>query len=250
VSLLEVIDVTKRYGPRMVLDCCSMTVERGELVGLVGPNGSGKTTLFDCVDGQQRPAAGRVLLDGRDVTDLPPQRRARLGMGRTFQRIELWAGMTVRDHLLVAGQARRHRGGLVNDVLGRGRPTAEEQVLAEQTLALLGLTDDADLPVEVLPLGRARLVELGRALMIDPVLLLLDEPSSGLDRSETAALAEVFTRIRAERRAAILMVEHDLELVRRVAERLYVLSLGQMIAHGGPTAEVLADETVKRVYVG
>ena len=225
-----------------------MEVGAGEAVGLVGPNGAGKTTLFDCLNGVQRPDGGEVVFDGRRIDGLPIYERARLGIGRTFQRVELFAGMSAREHLLVAERVHRGDGRLWRDLLGRGR--ANQRVDAvEELLATLGLAEVADAPIESLSLGQGRLVELGRALVQSPKLLLLDEPSSGLDTGETAEVAEVLLRLRATRSTAVLLVEHDLELVRKVTERAYVLDFGKLIAEG-PVDDVLADQAVRRAYIG
>src|SRR5204863_688667 len=181
--------VSKRFGGVAALTDVSLAVQERETVGLVGPNGAGKTTLFNCLLGLLRPDAGRVTFNGIDLTRMPVHRRARLGIGRTFQRVELFAGMTVREHLLVAERARRGVGGVFSDMIGRGSPTAAERSQVERVLDLVGMGGEADLPVEALSLGHARLVELGRALVGRPTLLLLDEPSSGLDRAESLALA-------------------------------------------------------------
>jgi branched-chain amino acid transport system ATP-binding protein len=180
---------------------------------------------------------------------MPTHKRARLGIGRTFQRVELFAGMTVREHLLVAERSRRGDGSLLKDMLNQGRPSRDEIATADETLALLGIDGFADQAVEALTLGQSRLVELGRALIGDPRLLLLDEPSSGLDVAETLALARVLADVRAEHGTAILLVEHDLDLVRRAVDRLYVLDFGRMIA-SGTCAEVLREEAVITAYLG
>jgi branched-chain amino acid transport system ATP-binding protein len=205
-ALLEARDITKRFAGITALDRATLTVDEGEIVGLIGPNGAGKTTLFDCVYGLLRPDEGTVALDGRSLAGRRIHQRARLGIGRTFQRIELFTGTSVRDHLLVAERARDGTGGLVRDLLGRGRPTADEQARVDEVLDLLGLLPLADRPIEALSLGRARLVELGRALMIDPRLLLLDEPSSGLDGEETGIMGDVLLRVNEERGVAVLLV--------------------------------------------
>jgi branched-chain amino acid transport system ATP-binding protein len=246
VPLLEGRGLSKRFGGITALSSVTLTVSPGEMVGLVGPNGAGKTTLFDCLSGVTRPDAGTVTFNGRRVDRLPVYQRARLGMGRTFQRMELFAEMTVREHLLVAVRAQGRRGGLLLDLLNRGAPSADEQARVDVLISTLGLDSGlADLPVEALTLGQGRLVELGRALATSPSLLLLDEPSSGLDQAETAALGDRLGRLGP----AILLVEHDLELVRQVTSRLYVLDFGQLIA-SGPTGPVLADPAVRRAYLG
>ena len=249
MSLLVADAVTKHFSGLTALDQVSLSVEPGEIVGLIGPNGAGKTTLFNCLYGVLTPDRGRVSFDGNDLSRLPVHRRARLGMGRTFQRIELFVGMTVRDHLLVAERARRGDGGLLKDLLNRARPTEDERSRVAATLALVGLEEVADRPIESLSLGRGRLVELGRALMIEPKLLLLDEPSSGLDHRETEEMADVLDSVRAERGIAILLVEHDVAMVRRVTSRLYVLDFGHLIGQGA-TADVIGDAAVRQAYLG
>jgi branched-chain amino acid transport system ATP-binding protein len=249
MALLEAKEVTVRFGGINALTDVSLQVGAGEAVGLVGPNGAGKTTLFNCLLGIVRPNRGRITFDDRDLSRLPTYKRARLGIGRTFQRVELFAGMTVREHLLVAERSRRGDGSLLKDMLNKGRPSAEEIEVADETLALLGIEGFAEQAVEALTLGQSRLVELGRALIGDPRLLLLDEPSSGLDVAETLALARVLANVRAERGTAILLVEHDLDLVRRAVDRLYVLDFGRLIA-SGTCATVLREEAVITAYLG
>jgi branched-chain amino acid transport system ATP-binding protein len=248
-ALLDAIDVSKHLGGITALDSVSLSVGGGEAVGLVGPNGAGKTTLFNCLLGLLRPDAGRIRFDGRDLIGLPVYRRARLGLGRTFQRMELFSEMTVREHLLVAERARRGTGRLWKDLVNRGAPTADEEAEAEAVLELVGLTAVADRAIESLTLGHGRLVELARALMTRPTLLLLDEPSSGLDQAESLALAGVLGSVRRERGTAVLLVEHDLAMVERVVERLYVLDFGRLLA-SGDRDEVLADPAVRKAYLG
>jgi len=241
--------ITKRFSGITALDEVSLDVDDGEAVGLIGPNGAGKTTFFNCLLGLLRPDAGRVVFGGADITRVPVYRRARLGFARTFQRVELFAGMTVRDHLLVAERARLGTGRFWKDVVNLSKPSAEENARTDRTLALLGIDDVAESPVEALTLGRARLVEVGRALMTEPKLLLLDEPSSGLDAGETEALADTLRDVQRERGTAVLLVEHDVEFVRTFSSRMFVLDFGNLIA-SGPTAEVLADDAVRRAYLG
>ena len=249
MSLLEAAKVSKRFSGITALDKVSITVDAGEPVGLIGPNGAGKTTYFNCLLGMLRLDEGRVTFNGRDITRMPVYKRARLGFGRTFQRVELFTGTTVRDHLLVAERARHGTGRLWKDLLNLARPTAKEHARTDGTLELLGLLDVADTPIESLSLGRARLVELGRALMTDPALLLLDEPSSGLDQSETMELVTTLQSVQRERGTAILLVEHDVEMVQAFARRLYVLDFGEVIA-SGPTESVMEDEAVRKAYLG
>jgi branched-chain amino acid transport system ATP-binding protein len=249
VSLLESSGVCKRFSGITALEDVSVTVEPGEPVGLIGPNGAGKTTFFNCLLGLLRSDEGRVVFNARDITRMPVYKRARLGFGRTFQRVELFTGMTVRDHLFVAERARLGSGRLWKDILNLARPTADERERVDHTLELLGLLDVADTPIESLSLGSARLVEVGRALMTEPLLLLLDEPSSGLDQSETMELVGTLQAVQRERGTAILLVEHDVEMVQAFASRLYVLDFGIVIA-AGPTSDVMSDEAVRKAYLG
>jgi branched-chain amino acid transport system ATP-binding protein len=249
VSLLEASNVSKRFSGINALSDVTLSVDKGEAVGLIGPNGAGKTTFFNCLLGIIKPDGGRVVFDGKDLARYPTYKRARLGFGRTFQRIELFAGMTVRDHLLVAERSRLGTGRLWRDVLNLSKPTGDETERVDRTLALLHLDDVADRPIESLSLGRGRLVEVGRALMTEPLLLLLDEPSSGLDQHETMDLVDTLQEVQRERHTAILLVEHDVEMVQSFAKRLYVLDFGTMIA-SGPTADVMADEAVRKAYLG
>jgi branched-chain amino acid transport system ATP-binding protein len=249
MALLDAVGVSKRFSGITALDAVTLDVAEGEAVGLIGPNGAGKTTFFNCLLGQLRVDAGSVTFDGRDLTRAPVYRRARAGIGRTFQRMELFAEMTVRDHLLVAERSRLGTGRFWKDVLNRSAPSAEELARTQSTLELLGLATLADAPIEALSLGRGRLVEVGRALMTDPKLLLLDEPSSGLDASETAALADSLRAVQAERGTAILLVEHDVEFVRTYVQRVFVLDFGTLIV-SGTTGDVLASDEVRRAYLG
>jgi branched-chain amino acid transport system ATP-binding protein len=247
--LLVAEDVQVRFSGITALDAVSLTVNEQEIVGLIGPNGAGKTTLFNCLFGTQRLNGGVVRFAGNDIGSLPTHQRARRGIGRTFQRIELFSGMTVREHLLVAERSRRRKGAFWRDLLGIGRATADENARITATLDLLGLTRDAARPIEALSLGHGRLVEVGRALMTEPRLLLLDEPSSGLDRNETRSLTDTLRVVHQERGAAMLLVEHDIDMVLELVERIYVLDFGTLIAEG-PADEVMNDSRVREAYLG
>jgi branched-chain amino acid transport system ATP-binding protein len=249
VSLLDAQEITKKFAGITALDRVSLDVRENEIVGLIGPNGAGKTTFFNCLLGILRPDGGIVRFDGHDLSRVPTHRRARLGIARTFQRIELFTGMTPREHMLVAERVQNRRGALWKDLLFMGRPNAEEHERAQQMLDLLGLSAVADRTVESLSLGVGRLVEIGRALMTKPKLVLLDEPSSGLDRGETEQLAATLVEVQRERGIAILLVEHDVEMVRGLVQRVFVLDFGTLIA-SGPTEEVFADAAVRRAYLG
>jgi branched-chain amino acid transport system ATP-binding protein len=249
MSLLVARTVTKTFSGITALGEVSLDVDDREIVGLIGPNGAGKTTFFNCLLGIVKPDAGTVIFDGRDLARVPTYRRARLGIGRTFQRVELFSGMTPREHFLVAERVRNGRGALWKDILFLGRPSADENSRANAMLELLGIAAVADRPVESLSLGVGRLVEIGRALMTGPKLVLLDEPSSGLDRQETEGLANRLRAVQKEQGIAILLVEHDVEFVRSLVQRVFVLDFGTLIA-SGPTAEVFADDAVRRAYLG
>jgi len=248
-TVLRVEGITKKFAGIVALDNVGIQVDAGERVGLIGPNGAGKTTFFNCILGILKPEGGSVELAGQDITKLPVFQRSRLGLGRTFQRIELFPGVTVRDHLFIPERVRRGTGRLWRDVIGLGRPTAEEIERCDEVLALLGLRHLADEPIERLSLGQGRLVEVGRALMTEPKLLLLDEPSSGLDRAETKALAKTLQDVQQSQGFAILLVEHDVELVASFTTRSYVLDFGRLITEG-PTNEVLASDEVRAAYLG
>jgi branched-chain amino acid transport system ATP-binding protein len=249
LTLLEARAVTKHFAGITALNEVGLEVGAGELVGLIGPNGAGKTTFFNCLLGLLKPDGGTITFDDRDLTRVPTHKRARLGIGRTFQRIELFVGMTPREHFLIADRIRSGKGALWKDMIHRGGPTADENARAQTTLDLLGLGAVADRVVESLSLGVGRLVEIGRALMTEPKLLLLDEPSSGLDRAETAELEQTLLEVHKDSGVAILLVEHDVELVRHFVQRVYVLDFGTLIASGATDA-VFADSAVRKAYLG
>lgn len=246
---LEVQGLTKLFGGMTAVEGVSFAVGRGECVGLVGPNGAGKTTVFNCVCGQVRPDAGTICFDGRALGRMSTWRRARLGIGRTYQRVEVFPEMTVRDHLLVADRAHRHRAGLWRDLLNRAAPRPEELARVDAVLRLVHLEELADRPVGSLGLGTSRLVELGRAIAAEPTLLLADEPSSGLDERETGELATMLRVLQEVRGMAVLLVEHDLGMVRAVVDRLLVMDLGRVVA-SGTFDEVMAAPPVRQAYLG
>jgi branched-chain amino acid transport system ATP-binding protein len=247
--LLSVNEVSKTFGGIAAVSGVSLTVDRGESIGLVGPNGAGKTTLFNCICGQLRPEQGSIDLDGRELLGMPTFKRARLGISRTYQRIEVFPDMTVRDHLVVAVRARWSTGRLWKDLLNRSAVTPEENERVASVLELVGIEDRAQTPVSALGLGLCRLVELARALVSEPVLLLADEPSSGLDIHETRELAQVLRKLQRERGMAMLLVEHDLGMVGEVVDRTIVMNLGVVIADG-TFDEVMADANVRQAYLG
>jgi branched-chain amino acid transport system ATP-binding protein len=237
-SALAVEDVSVRFGGLQALAGVTLDVSPGEVHGLIGPNGAGKTTLFNVIAGLQRPTAGRVLLRARDVTGYRPHARARLGLGRTFQRLELFGTLSARDNVQMAAEVQRRN-------LTSGRTPAEE---AEYQLARVGILHVADEPSDSLPTGLARLVEMARALATSPSVLLLDEPSSGLNAEETQGVGEVLKQLASEG-MGVLLVEHDMTLVMSICARVDVLDNGSVIAHGEPAA-VQADPLVQEAYLG
>ena len=248
-SLLSLRGVCKSFGGISAVSQITFDVSPGECVGLVGPNGAGKTTLFNCVCGQLQPETGEIVFDGIQLIGLPTYKRARLGIGRTYQRVEVFTDMSVRDHLLVAERARRGEGRLWRDLLNLSKPTTDEMDRVAATLELVGITRLADTSVNALGLGNCRLVELARALAAEPKILLADEPSSGLDLHETAEVAAVLRTVQRERGTAVLLVEHDLSMVGEVVDRTIVMDLGAMLAQG-TFDEVMADAGVRAAYLG
>jgi branched-chain amino acid transport system ATP-binding protein len=249
--LLDAQGVTVQYGGVVALDAVDFAADERAITGLVGPNGAGKTTLFGVLSGLVRPKAGRVELDGTDITRASPQKRSRLGLARTFQRLELFGEMTVREHLVVARRVRQRRDRfLVRDLVGLGtRPSPGEDDAVDGTLALLGLDDVAEQPVVLLPLGTARIVELARALATEPRVVLLDEPMSGLDVHETAQIADALRTARDERGVAFVIVEHDVELVLEISAQITVLDFGRVIARGAPE-QIRSSDAVQAAYLG
>ncbi len=236
--MLEVANIDVRFGVVSALDEVTLTAEAGRVTGLIGPNGAGKTTLFNVITGLQQPTGGTVVIDGLDVTSMKPHHRARQRVARTFQRLEVFGALTARENILVAAEIRNKWDS----------NKEEPRRVAEEILERVGLTEVADRPVDAMPTGIARLVELGRALAIRPKLVLLDEPGSGLDPEETHALGELLTELASDG-MAILLVEHDVELVMRICDDLYVLDFGSLIAHGTPK-QVQADGAVQAAYLG
>jgi branched-chain amino acid transport system ATP-binding protein len=239
MALLDVRQVSVSFGGLQALSDVSIDVQVGYVTGLIGPNGAGKTTLFNVVTGLLGPNTGRVELDGRDITRRKPHQRARLGIGRTFQRLETFGSLTARENVLVAAEMRR---GWSHD---RKRSPG---VIADEILQRVGLQEVAGDRVDRLPTGTARLVELGRALATQPRVLLLDEPSAGLNESETATLGELLREV-AGSGLAVLLVEHDMSFVMGTCERICVLDFGRIISVGTPT-EVQGDDTVRAAYLG
>jgi ABC-type branched-subunit amino acid transport system ATPase component/branched-subunit amino acid ABC-type transport system permease component len=246
---LDLAHVTVRYGGHIAVNDVSLAAPVGRITGLIGPNGAGKTTLFNVASGLVRPASGQLQLHGADMSALDPAARARHGLGRTFQKMELFDSLTARENVSLgreAGQAGRRPWQHVAET---SRNRQSRSAAAERAMALAGVADLADRPVAALSTGQRRLVELARCLAGEFDVLLLDEPSSGLDGAETERFGEVLTRVVGERGVGILLVEHDMALVMNICDYVHVLDFGTKIFEG-TTADVSASDTVRAAYLG
>ena len=239
MALLEVRNANVRFGGHAAVRDVDLDVDDGMVTGLIGPNGAGKTTLFNVITGLQETVAGKVVLEGREISRLKAHQRARRGIARTFQRLEVFGSLSARENILTAAEIRRS--------WSRDRsidPPAE----TERLLDRIGLRNVADERVDAMPTGLARLVELGRALATHPKVLLLDEPASGLDDSESDAFADLLVELAGEG-MAILLVEHDVQLVMKVCTLVHVLDFGAILAVGTP-ADIQQNTAVLEAYLG
>jgi branched-chain amino acid transport system ATP-binding protein len=251
-AILEARSITVTFGAVTALDDVSIVVPSATIVGIVGPNGAGKSTLFDALCGLTRPQRGEVWLQGTQMSPTGVRQRARLGLARTFQHPQLFAGLTVRQHLILADRMCHSRRRLWTDLFTARAfraPDRDEERRVDAMLSRFYIDDIAEIDGAALPMGLARLVEVARALATEPQVLLLDEPAAGLDSEETRRLATALAQVAAERNVAILLVEHDLEMVLAMSSRIYVLDFGRMIAHGTP-AEIRESPAVRRAYLG
>ena len=233
--MLQVEEITVRFGGLKALDGPTFEVGAGRVTGLIGPNGAGKTTMFNAITGLLRPDRGSVRLGGTDVTGLGARQRARLGIGRTFQRLEVFGSLSAADNVMVALESRGARGRVARAEAGR-------------LLERVGIAGAAEVRADVLPTGTARLLELARALACRPKVLLLDETFSGLDDQESARLGRLLGEVASEG-TAILLVEHDMEMVMQLCARIHVLEFGRLIASGAP-AEIRSNPEVQAAYLG
>ena len=251
----EVGGISLRFGGLQVLDDVNFHVEKGEIVGLIGPNGAGKTTLFDVISGFHRPASGHIWFNGVDLVDERPYKRAWLGMGRTFQTARLFQNETVLDAVKTACH-RRMEGGAVRSLVAgmlsttkSGRAEAKVDARAREIIDRLGLGDYAPKMCSELSYGTLRLTELATILAMEPELVLLDEPSSGIAQRETEALGPLLLELREELGATFLLIEHDMPLIMGISDRIVALAAGHVLAEGSPE-EIQANEEVVEAYLG
>jgi branched-chain amino acid transport system ATP-binding protein len=249
--LLDIADVTMRFGGIVALDGVTFAVAKGNIAGLIGPNGAGKTTLFNCLSRLYRPARGDVRLNGRSLQRCAPSDIAALGVGRTFQTPALLASMSVLDNVKVGAHA-RGRNGPLTDALTLPAARREERELdrtARAMLAFVGLADAATLPAVGLSMAARKRVELARALAAEPLLLLLDEPAGGLNHEEVGELGSLIRSVRDQLGITVLLVEHHMGLVMSLSDQVVVLNFGRVIADGSPT-EVRGNPAVTEAYLG
>ena len=244
--LLDVSDLTVRYGGVVAVDGVSFTIEEGTVFGLIGPNGAGKTSMVDALTGYTRPASGTVIFGGRDVTRMRPYRRARLGLGRTFQSVELFDDLTVEENLLVASEHVTVLSAM-RDLLGPERQPDRSGV--DWAITVCGLEDIVDRYPSEISLGQRKLVGVGRALAFRPRLVLLDEPAAGLDTDESVELGRRLRELPAEHGVGVFLIDHDMGLVLGTCDHILVLDFGRQIAAGTPT-EIRQDEGVIAAYLG
>jgi len=249
--ILEARGITKRFGGVVAVNDASLTVGKGQIVGLIGPNGSGKSTMVNLVSGELTPNEGTFLFNGTDITSLPSHRRARLGMARSFQLLRLFHSLSVEDNLLLANHMRM-KASIAASIFGRSAAREEEQrarARARELLAWFDLQDFAERPVSALSIGQQRMVEIARGMMSEPSLFVLDEPAAGLSPPNVDKLIQLVRRLRDEFGVSVLLVEHVMRVVRDLCDHVVVLDSGVKIAEGAPDA-VVKDPVVIEAYIG
>jgi branched-chain amino acid transport system ATP-binding protein len=250
--VLELHDISVRFGGVIGLDGVSLRVSQGEVCGLIGPNGAGKTTLFDVISGMRTPQEGSVTMDGANVTSLSAPKRARNGIRRTFQRVQTFGWLSVEDNLLTALEWHGGGGGLAGDLLAlpsRRRRERERRQRVDHVLELCGLSEIRKASAGSLPIGQARMVEFARAIVETPRLLLLDEPTSGLEEVEVDRLAQSMRALLGEHECAVILVEHDMHFVMGQCDPIVVLDQGRVLCSGSPE-EIRTNEAVQTAYLG
>jgi branched-chain amino acid transport system ATP-binding protein len=248
--MLKIGRVTKIFGGLKALDDVSFSISAGEITGIIGPNGAGKTTLFNIITGIYSPTSGKIFYEGKDITGFPPEKLARLSMVRTFQGIELFSQMTVLENVMV-GLHTKSRCGIIASALKLPGHLREERRIRERAASWLeftGITDLASTEAANLPFGKGRLLEIARAMAMEPHIILMDEPAAGLNSRETSDLAVLIKKIK-DSGVTVALVEHDMELVMEICNRIVVLNLGNKLAEGTPR-EIQEDEKVITAYLG
>jgi ABC-type branched-subunit amino acid transport system ATPase component len=248
--VLRVSDITQVFGGLTALDNVSLTVRKGDITGVIGPNGAGKTTLFNIITGIYQQTSGTIHLEERNITGFAPERLARMGMVRTFQNIELFGQMSVLENVMV-GLHTRSRSGILACALKLPGHIREERAIREramQWLDFVGIADMARIQAANLPFGKGRLLEIARAMALEPRIILMDEPAAGLNSRETAELAILIRKVR-ESGITVALVEHDMELVMDVCDNILVLNLGRKLAEGTPR-EIQENQAVIAAYLG
>lgn len=248
--MLEVKDLTQRFGGITALENISFSVNKGDITGVIGPNGAGKTTLFNIVTGIYAQSSGSVILEGVDISSLPAEKLAAKGLVRTFQNIELFGNMTVLENVML-GMHTRSSSGILACMCKMPWHLREERMIREQAaewLEFCGIKDLSDQKASNLPFGKGRLLEIARAMAVRPSIMLMDEPAAGLNNRETALLAVLIRKIR-DTGVTVVLVEHDMELVMDICDRIIVLNLGSKLAEGTPR-EIQENQSVISAYLG